>query len=109
MRPDVGREDLDGRITRLDRISEFAELLRRLIGTQHHMVGPIAAALWGKIRIASLDRPPHAALAGHIGEIYERGGAAEERGLTDVIDAACVKNCTIGHHEGMLHVHMRVY
>ena len=73
------------------------------------MVGPIAAALGRKIGIPRFDRPLHAAVARHVGEIDQGGGAAEQRGPADLIDTLRVEHRTVGHHEGMLHMHMRIY
>ena len=108
VRPDVGGEDLDGRIAGLDRLRQLGELRVRRLARQHQVVGPVAAALRREVRIARLDGRLHALVGAHVGEIDQRGGAAVERRHADPVGSLRVEDRAVGHHEGMLHVHVRV-
>jgi hypothetical protein len=45
VRPDVGGEDLDGRVAGLDRLGQLRELRVRRLARQHQVIGPVARAL----------------------------------------------------------------
>ena len=106
--PDVGGEDLDGRVARLDRLGELAELSVGRLARQHQVISPIAGALGREILVACRDGRLHALVRTHVGEVDQRGRAAPERRHADAVGPLGVEDGAVGDHKRVLHVNVRI-
>src|SRR3546814_18264258 len=76
-RRDVRGEDLHGGMPGLDHLGNLSHHLGRDLALQHHVVGLVAAALAGPVRVASPHRLA-AAPAGVPNGYVEQGGSTED-------------------------------
>jgi hypothetical protein len=105
---DVGCEDFQRGIAVLDRLRELARELRRRLGMQHDVVGPVARARSDEILVARLDGLEGGTALAPIGEIDQRGSAAMKRGAADLLGAGSDERRSVGLDPNMLEMHVRV-
>ena len=107
-RQDVGGEDLQRRVAGLDRFGELPGKLGRRLGVQHEVVGPVARALADEIPVARLDGVAGGRAIAPVGEIDERGGAAEQRRAADLLWPRGDERRAVGLDPHVMQVDMRV-
>ncbi len=107
-RQDVGGENLERRISGLDRLGELSGEFGRRLRMQHEVVSPVARALADEILIARLDRVAGGRAVPPIGEIDQGGGAAEQRGAADLLGPRSYQRGSVGLEPHVMQVDVRI-
>src|SRR5215469_6650832 len=107
-RQDIGREYLQRRVTRLDRLRQLTRKFRRRFGMQHDVIRPVAGAFSHEILVTILDGLECRGSVAPIGEIDVCGCPAVKRSAADLFGAGRDKWCPVWLKPHMVQVYVRI-